>query len=154
MDFPDPLVPPEIRERPDLLELSDPPAPAEALYVLKVFGSGRWGVEPFGCSPLTPLIASAVSQGERGEAGPPGPAGFAGPPVRHCFKTAPPKKVLKQQRKIIFFKTSLLQLCRDRVLMDSLVPRERLEITVQREMLDPPDLLDPLVPLDLRFVRA
>lgn len=66
----------------------------------------------------------------------------------------PPKKVLKRQRKIIFFKTSLLQLCRDRVLMDSLVPRERLEITVQREMPDPPDLLDPPVSLDLRFVRA
>lgn len=59
-----------------------------------------------------------------------------------------------RQRKIFFFKTSLLQLCRDRVLMDSLVLRERLEITVQREIPDPPDLLDPLVPLDLRFVWA
>lgn len=65
----------------------------------------------------------------------------------------PPKKVLKRQSKI-FFKTSLLQLCRDRVLMDKLVPRERLEITVQREMPDPPELLDPPVPLDLRFVLA
>lgn len=38
--------------------------------------------------------------------------------------------------------------------MDRLVPRERLEIMVLREMPDLPDLLDPLVPLDLRFVRV
>lgn len=38
--------------------------------------------------------------------------------------------------------------------MDNLVPRERLEKMVLREMPDHPDLLDPLVPLDLRFVRA
>lgn len=66
----------------------------------------------------------------------------------------PPQKSSDAAAQDFFFKTSLLQLCRDRVLMDSLVPRERLEITVQREMPDPPDLLDPLVPLDLRFVRA
>lgn len=38
--------------------------------------------------------------------------------------------------------------------MDRLVPRERLEKMVLREMLDLPDLLDQLVPLDLRFVQA
>lgn len=38
--------------------------------------------------------------------------------------------------------------------MDSLVPRERLEKMALREKLDLPDLLDPLVPLDLRFVWA
>ena len=37
-----------------------------------------------------------------------------------------------------------------RVVMDSLVLRERLEIMVLREMLVPPALLDPLVPLDPR----
>jgi len=37
--------------------------------------------------------------------------------------------------------------------MDSLVPRESLEITVLREMLVKPALVDPLVPLDLRFVN-
>lgn len=47
-----------------------------------------------------------------------------------------------------------LSLCGDRVLMDKLVPRERLEKTVLKEMLDLPDLLDQLVPLDLRFVQA
>lgn len=38
-----------------------------------------------------------------------------------------------------------------RVLMDSLVLRERLETMVLREILVPLALLDPLVPLDLRF---
>lgn len=37
---------------------------------------------------------------------------------------------------------------------DSLVLRERLEIMVLREMLVSPDLLDPLVLLDLRFANA
>lgn len=37
--------------------------------------------------------------------------------------------------------------------MDSPVQRERLETMVLREMLVPPALLDPLVPLDLRFVN-
>lgn len=38
--------------------------------------------------------------------------------------------------------------------MDSLVPRERLEKMVLKEMLDLPDLLDQLVLLDLRFVQT
>lgn len=38
------------------------------------------------------------------------------------------------------------------MLRDSLVPREMLERMVLRETLVPPDLLDPLVPLDLRFL--
>ena len=37
--------------------------------------------------------------------------------------------------------------------MDSLVLRERVEIMLLREMLVPLALLDPLVPLDLRFVN-
>lgn len=35
--------------------------------------------------------------------------------------------------------------------MVSLVPRESLEILVQRVMVVPLDLLEPLVPLDLRY---
>lgn len=41
-----------------------------------------------------------------------------------------------------------------RVLMDSLVLRERLEKMVLREMLVSQDLLDPLVLLDLRLVKS
>lgn len=41
-----------------------------------------------------------------------------------------------------------------RVLMDSLVLRERLEKMVLREMLVSPDPLDPLVRLDLRLVKS
>lgn len=38
--------------------------------------------------------------------------------------------------------------------MDNLVLRESLEIMVLREMLEHPDPLDPLVLLDLRFVKS
>lgn len=72
------------------------------------------------------------------------------PDPLYVTETGPQKVVLKRQR-MIFFSNILLQFCRDRVLMDSPVPRERLEKTVQREMLAPLELLDPLVPLDLRF---
>lgn len=54
----------------------------------------------------------------------------------------------------VSFLTSFCNFCRDRVLMDRLVPRERLERMALRETPDLPDLLDLLVPLDLRFVRA
>lgn len=100
------------------------------------------------------ILIRLPHQGERGEAGPPGPAGFAGPPVSkfynsvHAIFLTLTQKLLKN-----YLAFSSQPPIHSRVLMDSLVLRERLEIMVLREILVLPDLLDPLVLQDLRFTQ-
>lgn len=60
LDFPDPLVPPEIRERLDLLELLDLLVPVEPLYVKHITGTQAHWMTTFNSFHLLFLRVSAV----------------------------------------------------------------------------------------------